>query len=68
MKTFYLQFNAGGRAFLSPDEPKPENLITTVSALNWKSAKKKVAHDPFNPRYVEGLIYREGYGYERVGS
>ena len=66
MKTFYMQFNAGGRAFLSPDEPKSENLITTVSAVDWKAAKKEIARDPFGPRYVEGLTYREGYGYAKL--
>ena len=64
MNTYYQQFDESGRMFLDSVEPKkPELLIKAVQADTWTDARDKIAVDEYDPRFVKGFVYKQGWGY-----
>ena len=50
--------------FLDSVEPKkPELLIKAVQADTWTDARDKIAVDEYDPRFVKGFVYKQGWGY-----
>jgi hypothetical protein len=66
MTAYYQQLAEDGRMFLDVTAPaKPENLVSVVNADSWREARDKIATNDFDPRYVKGFVYKEGWGYYR---
>jgi hypothetical protein len=61
---FYLKRLPDGRVCLDKEPPKElTEALKVIAAPTWIEARDSLIVNDLDPKYVEGLTYKQGYGY-----